>query len=198
MPLAAEGTPIGGALALDAGDQRGIEGVALGAVAAFPRAALAALVGRGLFHGSNHSLKAAPGAGESLAPGGEMGQDPAARVAPARKVTAGLGPAFVDGAKLREGIQRHAGAIAALFQAAHPVVLDHQFLRHAIARLQRDHQVAAAAAAGAGGNDIGIGSGNEDFTCAGLAARGDVCFQQMACAVAPRCFVVSLAGFNPR
>ena len=49
--MPAERAKVGGALAFDSGEQCGVEGVALGAVPAFARAAELPLFLRGLFHG---------------------------------------------------------------------------------------------------------------------------------------------------
>jgi hypothetical protein len=51
MPESAERALVGGARAGHAGDQRGVEGVALRAVAPLAGAAVFALIGRGFLHG---------------------------------------------------------------------------------------------------------------------------------------------------
>ena len=51
MPPPAQRAAVGGALALDPGDGRGVEGVALRAVAALAGAHALPLVGRGFLHG---------------------------------------------------------------------------------------------------------------------------------------------------
>ena len=56
MPVAAELALVGGALASDPGEQRGIEGVALRAVAALARASAPAFVLGRLFHREQGNL----------------------------------------------------------------------------------------------------------------------------------------------
>ena len=51
MPVAAEGAAIGGALAFDAGKQRGIKGIALSSIAALAGALVFSFVARRFFHG---------------------------------------------------------------------------------------------------------------------------------------------------
>ena len=58
MPMAADRAAIGGALALHAGQQSGIEGVALGAIPALARAHALFHFRRGFFHGAGPSLYA--------------------------------------------------------------------------------------------------------------------------------------------
>lgn len=56
MPQPAKAAAVGGALALHAGDGRGVEGVALGAVTAFAGAHALTLVAGGLLHALKRSL----------------------------------------------------------------------------------------------------------------------------------------------
>ena len=51
MPVPAERTAVGGALAGHAREERGVEGVALRAIAAFANALVSALLGGGFLHG---------------------------------------------------------------------------------------------------------------------------------------------------
>ncbi len=56
--MAAQRTLVGGALATEAEDLRGVEGIALGTVAAFARAGVFALFGGRAFHGSGEGFAA--------------------------------------------------------------------------------------------------------------------------------------------
>ena len=81
-------------------------------------------------------------------------QDPAAKRLAALEIATHLGPAIVDRAELRGWIERHAGAIAPLVQAAHAIVLDHEFLGHVIDRAKLNDEMAAPATAGACGDFV--------------------------------------------
>jgi hypothetical protein len=69
-----------------------------------------------------------------------------------------------------------------LLQATRAVVLDHERLRHLIARAELDHQMAATAAAGAG-RKIGMVSDGAHRT--GLAPKSDLLFAGWAQAATP-------------
>jgi hypothetical protein len=86
------------------------------------------------------------------------------------EVPAGLRSVGVNRAKERGGIEGHAGPVAALVHAAHAGMLGDEFLRHAVARPQLHHKVAAAAAAGARGK---VGMRVDEPTRAGLVWFGD-------------------------
>lgn len=87
-----------------------------------------------------------------------MGEDATAKALAAVKVTTGLRPLFVDGAKKRDWIEGDAGTIAPLIHATDFRVFDDQRFRHHVTRSQFDDQVTAAAAAGTRGK-VGM-SGN--------------------------------------
>jgi hypothetical protein len=65
-----------------------------------------------------------------------------------------LRPRRVDPTQLRFTVERHAGPVAPLVHAAHPVAFDDQVLRHDIPGPQLDHQMTTTPATGAQGKII--------------------------------------------